>query len=419
MRSLIYSLIFSSAGILSLSQVQAQKKQTIYYPNGKVAFEGRFQLAWNQTEKFEAAEATETEHSLEEDMDLEDRGRMLSFYKDIIPSRIYEGTCRYYYRNGQLFAEGNYTSGFKNGTFKCYHPNGKLGARQSYEWGMATGHWQSWDEQGRLTKSFHYQPIPGSMLQSINEKSLVSKREEPARELKLFFGLEYEDFFDNNEMEFGDHWRNLAVVKQYVTKKLYHKAIKEGSFKVWQAGKPYLDMNFSNNIPVGTWTLYKNDQPAFTIVFEAGEMTKATDFLNPENNFGSPEYLARKKEATQVMISDDVNAVDPGIAPKEEIFRTVQQRPEAGYDFNKYIRDNLKAPKNIDVSRGTRVIVEFVVRNDGSIDKVRAIRSEKVDPALVKEVIKVVQQMPKWKPGMQNGRAVAVLLTYPVQLEIK
>lgn len=419
MKSFIYSVLFSSASFLSLSQVQAQKKQTIYYPNGKIAFEGRFQLAWNQSEKFEAADATETERSLEEGMDLEDRGRMLSFYKDIIPSRIYEGTCRYYYGDGQLFAEGNYTSGFKNGTFKFYHPNGKLGARQFYKWGMATGHWQSWDEQGRLTRSFDYQPIPESMLQSINEKSLVSKREEPARELKLFFGLEYEDFFDNSDRKFGDHWHNLAIFKRYVTKKLYHKAIKEGAFKVWEGGKPYLEMNFGNNIPVGTWRIYDDDKPAFEIVFEGGKIIKATDFLKPENNFGSPEYLARKKEATQVMISDDVNAVDPGIAPKEEIFRTVQQRPEAGYNFNKYISDNLNAPKNIDVSLGTRVIVEFVVRNDGRIDKVRAIRSEKVDPALVKEVIKVVQQMPKWKPGMQNGRAVDVLLTYPVQLEIK
>ena len=418
MRSFIYSLIFSSASLLLFTEVQAQKKQTIYYPNGKIAFEGQFQLAWNQSEKFEATDATESERNLEEEMDLEDRGRMLSFYKDIIPSRIYEGTCRYYYRDGQLFAEGNYTSGFKNGTFKFYHPNGKLGARQSYEWGMASGHWESWDEQGRLTKSFHYQAIPENTLQSVNEKSITSDRDDVAMGIKLFFGREYENFFEDNQSEFGDHWHNLAIFKRYVVKKLYHKAIKEGVFKVWEGGKPYLDMNFSNNIPVGTWRIYKDDKPGFEIVFEGGKIIKATDLLNPANNFGSPEYLARQKEVTHLMGVAEPNAVDLGIPQKEEIFRTVQQMPEPGYDLNKYFIDNLKMPKSKDATGG-RVTVQFVVRKDGRIDKLNAVRSEHLDPVLVKEVIRVAQQMPKWKPGRHNGQAVDVYYTYPINVRLQ
>lgn len=419
MRSFIYSLIFSSTCMLPLHQAQAQKKQTIYYPNGKVAFEGRFQLAWNQTERFEYPEDQEGDPELSENMVFEDREFMLHTYRDIIPARIYEGKCRYYYQNGKLFASGNYKAGFKNGTFKFYHPNGQLGALQSYEWGMASGHWEYWDEQGRLSGSFHYQRIPENTLLRINGKRLLSGKNEPERDLKLFFGMDYADFFKHSSRELNDHWRNLNIFEQYVTKRLYHKAIKEGEFKVWEQGKPYLEMHFSNNIPVGSWRIYKNDKPVFEIVFESGKIIKATDFLDPANNFGSPEYLARKAAETRGVSAGDVNAIDPGLAPREEIFKTVQQMPQAGYDFNNYIIKNLKAPKNIDVSRGTRVIVEFVVRKDGSIDKVRAIRSEKVDPALVAEVVKVMQQMPKWKPGMQNGRAVDVTLTYPVQLEIQ
>lgn len=415
MRSLIYRFVFAAACILSLSQAQAQKKQTIYYPNGKIAFEGRFQLAWNQTERFEAPE---TVPDLNQNLVFEERESMLNVYKDLIPGRIYEGKCRYYYPDGKLFATGAYKSGYKNGTFKFYYPNGQLGAKQSYEWGMANGLWESWNEQGRLTRSFHYKTIPESMLQSINEKSLLSRSKEPAMAVKLFFGREYEDFFDNSKQEFRDHWGNLAIFKEYVTKRLYHKAIKEGTFKVWQQGKPYLDMHFSNNIPVGTWTIYDQDQPAFTIVFEAGKIIKATDFLNPENNFGSPENLARKKEPARSIAADDVNAVDPGIVQQEEIFRTVQQMPEAGYDFNKYIRDNLKTPKSKDAAGG-RVVVEFVVRKDGRIDKVRAIRSDKTDPALVAAVVKLIQNVPKWQPGRQNGRAVDVYYTFPVDVTVR
>ncbi len=419
MRYFIYSVLFSAASLLTAKHSQAQKKQTIYYTNGKIAFEGRFQLAWRQTDKFELDPTDGYGKSLDEDIESKDKQMMLTYYKDMIPGRIYEGSCRFYYRDGHIFATGNYTSGFKNGLFEFYHPNGKLGARQSYEWGMASGHWESWDDQGRLTRSFHYRPIPENTLQDINEKSILSDRDDVPLSLKLFFGSEYESLLEDNNAALGNHWDNLAVFRQYVVKKLYHKAIKDGAFKVWEGGKPYLDMNFSNNIPSGTWTIYKNEQPAFSVVFEDGKMIKAIDFLNPENNPGSPEYIARKRAAERIMVNEDPNAIDPGIPAREEIFRTVQQMPEPGYDFNKYIINNLKVPKKSDLSRGRRVVVEFVVRKDGTIDKVHAIRSEQLDPVLVAATIKVVQGMPKWKPGKQNGRPVDVILTYPVQIETR
>lgn len=143
-----------------------------------------------------------------------------------------------------------------------------------------------------------------------------------------------------------------------------------------------------------------------------------TDLLNPANNFGSPEYLARKKKETR--LTYDVNAIDPGLSNSpQEIFRSVQQKPEAGYNVSKYIRDNLKVPANRSMT-GTRVIVEFIVLRDGGIDnKVRVLRSENVEPDMIAEVIRVIRQMPKWKPGMQNGRAVDVYFSLPVDIHFQ
>jgi protein TonB len=57
------------------------------------------------------------------------------------------------------------------------------------------------------------------------------------------------------------------------------------------------------------------------------------------------------------------------------------------------------------------VRVQFVVDFDGSIKQVNVLQSGgKLDG----EVIRVVGKMPKWKPGVQNGRSVAVYFTLPV-----
>lgn len=48
-----------------------------------------------------------------------------------------------------------------------------------------------------------------------------------------------------------------------------------------------------------------------------------------------------------------------------------------------------------------RVIIQFVIEKDGTLIEFKVARS--VDPDLDTEVLRVLQTMPKWKPGMQRG----------------
>jgi len=53
-----------------------------------------------------------------------------------------------------------------------------------------------------------------------------------------------------------------------------------------------------------------------------------------------------------------------------------------------------------------KVYVRFVVTKTGNIEKIQVMRP--VDPSLDKEAIRVVRNLPKFKPGMQRNRAVSV-----------
>lgn len=61
---------------------------------------------------------------------------------------------------------------------------------------------------------------------------------------------------------------------------------------------------------------------------------------------------------------------------------------------------------------GGAVAVAFVVEKDGSVSNVEVIHS--AHPLLDKEVVEAVQKSPKWKPGIQKGRAVRVRYILPV-----
>jgi protein TonB len=63
-----------------------------------------------------------------------------------------------------------------------------------------------------------------------------------------------------------------------------------------------------------------------------------------------------------------------------------------------------------------RVIVRVVVEKDGSLRNIKVVKS--VDPSLDKEAIRVVEQMPKWIPGKQDGKPVRVKYFIPISFRL-
>ena len=53
-----------------------------------------------------------------------------------------------------------------------------------------------------------------------------------------------------------------------------------------------------------------------------------------------------------------------------------------------------------------KVFVKFVVTKTGEVSNIQVVRS--IDPALDKEAIRVVRNLPKFKPGMQRNKPVSV-----------
>lgn len=101
-----------------------------------------------------------------------------------------------------------------------------------------------------------------------------------------------------------------------------------------------------------------------------------------------------------------------------EFAEVMPQFPGGQTEMLKYVGDNLRYPV-VDQENGTqgRVTVRFVVTKTGEIDQVQVVRG--VSPTCDKEAIRVVKSMPRWIPGKQNGKPVAVYFTLPVLYRLK
>ncbi|WP_211999813.1 energy transducer TonB [Chitinophaga sp. HK235] len=124
----------------------------------------------------------------------------------------------------------------------------------------------------------------------------------------------------------------------------------------------------------------------------------------------------------------DVSAGTPGVvtapvAPeREETLTFVEIMPEfpGGEEaLRKYLQKNLRYP-NMAVENGIQgpVYVQFVVSKDGTISQVKTVGAAK-GGGLEEEAVRVVNKMPNWKAGKQNGRTVNVLYNLPIRFSLE
>lgn len=109
-------------------------------------------------------------------------------------------------------------------------------------------------------------------------------------------------------------------------------------------------------------------------------------------------------------------------AAMDEIFSFVEHPPvyvggEA--ELAKYLSQNIHYPKEAQKAgvKGT-VFVQFVVGADGVIHDVKTVGKQH-GYGLEEESIRVVQTMPRWVPGTQEGKKVSVMFNLPIRYEVE
>lgn len=118
------------------------------------------------------------------------------------------------------------------------------------------------------------------------------------------------------------------------------------------------------------------------------------------------------EEASSMPMASDTTETKSG---KEFpcIPETFPQFPGGHVALFEYLSKNIKFPKskeNEDVK--VRVVTTFTVEKDGSITDAKIVRSQ--GEAFDNEALRVINGMPKWIPGMQNGKAVSVKYLLPI-----
>lgn len=144
------------------------------------------------------------------------------------------------------------------------------------------------------------------------------------------------------------------------------------------------------------------------------DQAQAISFIAPVR----PE--SRETDALTEEISQNRIIEGPTTSLSNHFFNPVEMMPEfpGGLDgLNEYLSSHLRYPKSArdDKIQG-RIIVSFLIDSSGSITNIVILRG--IGGACDEEAIRIIREMPAWKPAYQNGQAVSVQFTLPIHFRI-
>ncbi|MFD2246711.1 energy transducer TonB [Pontibacter ruber] len=226
---------------------------------------------------------------------------------------------------------------------------------------------------------------------------------------------------EENEAGGGTRTRFLAEdstkVHQYTYSDLdggkYGLGTVDGPFFEWyKSGKLKQQMDYKGNDLQEYKHWYENGQLHYRRKYNSG-LTKDTLTAYYESGRVRRLEVYEKNKLISGKLFDE--------AGKELKFFPMEQMPEfpGGESIMlRWLAMNIKYPKAVRKAEAQGlVVISFVVSKDGNVEDAEVIKG--FHPDAEAEGLRVVNKMPKWKPGLQEGEPVPVRYTLPLKFSFK
>ena len=307
----------------------------------------------------------------------------------------------FYYPNGHKKALVSGSQDYLNGPFKMWYENGQLSFLGYYHLNEKDGEFESYDQTGQLISKGIYENG------------------------KLFSGNPVVQDFVYNDPEVSAHLFNTP---ESFNKFLRTKtADLEFVQTLPEEYEDILDVKLSIN-KKGTVTGLKLPK---TTSEEIGEVVKTAliDFSGFEPALMEGVPVRTVKDLQLVLTSQGLitNLSNTGSMSGANdttdltTYFTVEEMPEfpgGELALRKTIANNIRYPFYAQEHRiQGKIYVNFVIDVDGFVTEVRVVKG--VHPVLDAEAVRVVNSLPKWKPGKQKGKFVRVSYTVPINFVLQ
>lgn len=193
---------------------------------------------------------------------------------------------------------------------------------------------------------------------------------------------------------------------------------KDGSIsdiKTVRSIDPYLDKEAERVIStMPKWIPGKQRGQAVNVRFTVPVMFRLTGPEPPK----AEEIKDSNFEEIVVVGYADKNEEKPDSKTAQRVAERMPAFPGGQAALMQYLARSVKYPTIAQKNKEQgRVLIQMVIGKDGNISDIEVIKG--VSPTLDAEAIRVISNMPRWEPGMDKGKAIAVKFTVPVTFRLQ
>ncbi|APG65649.1 hypothetical protein LPB136_09860 [Tenacibaculum todarodis] len=312
---------------------------------------------------------------------------------------IATGEWKRYHENGQLSEIGKYENGIKKGEWKLYHENGQLFCVGKLKNGKIIGKWVFYDEQGRKTEEIEHNNV--GLKHGVNIKYTYQIFTTVVIHTPYINGVKsgiYKGYADDKLLETGEIVNGLRT----------------GVWKNYNFNGQLTDIgNYQKGEKIGEWKNYDKN----------GELIGSINYKNKKVKFidNGNDNKTEVKTNTKLDLNEKISFM---IIEKPPVFPGCNGNKKEIKDcFSKSIRNhilkefNQEISNNLGLSSGKKmVLIGFLIDMNGNIVNINA---RAPHPKIKSEIIRVIKQLPKMKPGNQDGQNRIVKYSISHIIEVK
>jgi len=325
-------------------------------------------------------------------------------------------------RENGMFIEANFANGEKDGTFR-YSDDGRVLSELYYDQGKVDSLF-AFTDKGKVLTELHVDDSGNGEEKHYYESGQLMHYN-PIRDFAVDGNVK--SYYPNGQLlqeVVYENDRPLTVVHTYDAQgnEMDGGTLKNGSgeiitYRIGEEGEALIDekVTYKNKLKEGPFYAYgKEGRP----VVEGQYSADARD----------GKWITQTKGGPKVETYENEKAASPGSTGDSSrtgylnsiAFTVVEQMPsfpggETG--LMNFLGRNITYPKMArDAGAQGTTYVMFVVNEYGDVVDIKIDRS--VHPSIDMEVMRVVNLMPNWQPGMQHGVPVKVQYNLPVRMRL-
>jgi TonB family protein len=189
-------------------------------------------------------------------------------------------------------------------------------------------------------------------------------------------------------------------------------SVRDGSATKWyKNGQAESKMTYAKGKQHGkqeAW--YENGQQKWVANYDMGKLDGEVKSYHANQKLKRTDIYRQGKLVNGQCFNEE------GVPVPHYLFEVMPEFPGGQKAMFRFLANNIQIPKDMQKAKQNgKIILSFVISREGQVEHIKVVKT--THESLAVNAVQMLQAMPRWKPGVQDGESMPVKFTVPFNIK--